>query len=132
MSFESYHIVTVWKADTYLKVILLKSVSLLLTWCQDICGGPSMGFGGWGGHEIPANACKMWCVQMALGSFVCFLITGKNFLLSSDFRRLFKTGKKASWEVAQICGSRLSTWQCNLGQVTYTPSSSVSSSMKWQ
>lgn len=29
MSFESYHIVTVWKADTYLKVILLKIASLL-------------------------------------------------------------------------------------------------------
>lgn len=60
-------------------------------------------------HEIPANTCKMWCVHMALGSFV-FLITGKNFLLLSDVRRLFETGKKASWEVAQICGFRLSAW----------------------
>lgn len=45
MSFETHHIVTVWKPDTYLKVILLEIGSLLLTWCQDICGGPQMGFG---------------------------------------------------------------------------------------
>lgn len=71
---------------------------------------------------------------MTLGLFVCvcFLSQERTFYSHQIFEDCSKLAKKASWEVAQICEFRLSTWQYNLGQVTYTPSSAVSSSMKWQ
>lgn len=111
---------TTWKANTYFKVILLKIDSLLLMGCQHIRRAFTDVFQ-WrdGGVTKFLQLHIKRDVYVPWGFF--FLNQRKELSALIRFSEIFISGKKAGWEVIQICGLKLSTYlQCNLEQVTYT------------